>query len=373
MKYESYKILQDKFDNRDFHKSYKPINVTLYIFSLFGNVASVFFAYFFLFSILQDAVGSLAAASILGFSSIFFLSAFELLKRYIFHRFSLEWVSSKFKFKMKETLILGAFSLLLITTSFYMSLNGAHKFADQSENIEVNVDSTYKSYEDTLHKKYFSEIDELKKENNKLSEQNVIYNEEAENAVYTSIKKQKFELIKINNETIKSNKLKIAEYEKELQTKLKEKKTELEKEANSEKQKSDSSGFKFVLLSTFIELMILIGILFNNYYTHRSYREYTENIQSDENFHIWQKYDAFLDIIFNNGKKILRPGEESLPVSRVQDLARIKGLSTSEREVVDAYKVFNHLKISATRNGKRYVTSDYELSKDVLKRHFNVF
>lgn len=372
MKHESYKLLQEKFDNKDFHKSYKPINVTLYIFSLFGNIASVFFAYFFLYSLLEDAVGALAAASILSFSSIFFLSSFELLKRYIFHRFSLEWVASSFKFKLRETSILALFSVLLISASFYMSLNGAHKFADQSENIEMNVDSTYKSYEDTLTKQYSVQINELKDENKKLSEQNVIYNEEAENARYTSIKKQKFELIKINNETIKSNKLKLDEYEKDLQKKLKEKKSELIKEAGKDQKQSESSGFKFVLLSTFIELMILIGILFNNYYSHRAYREYTENIQSDENYHVWVKYDQFLDIIFKNGKKMLKPGEESIPVSKVQDLARIKGIVTSEREVIDAYKLFNHLRISATRNGHRYITSDYELSKDILKNHFNV-
>lgn len=372
MKYESYKLLEDKFDNKDFHKSYKPINVTLYVFSLFGNIASVFFAYFFLYSILQEAVGGLAAASILGFASVFFLSAFELLKRYVFHRFSLEWVSSKFKISLRETMMLGVFSVLLISASFYMSLNGAHKFADKSDNIEANVDSLYTQYEDSLVKKYSIWTEELKAENQKLSEANIEYNQEAENTKFTSIKKQKFDLIKANNQTIRDNKAKLDSYEQELTKKLKDKKTELEADSGKEKEQNSSSGFKFVLLSTFIELMILIGILFNNYYSHRAYKEYVEKVSSDENFLLWQKYDMFLDIIYKNGKKTLRPGDESIPVSKVQDLARIRGIHTSEREVVDGYKVFNHLRITATRSGRRFVTSDYDLAKDVLRRHFNV-
>jgi hypothetical protein len=372
MKYESYKLLEDKFDNKDFHKSYKPINVTLYVFSLFGNLASVFFAYFFLYNILSEAVGGLAAATVLSAAAIFFLASFELLKRYVFHRFSLEWVSSKFKVTLRETAMLGIFSVLLISTSFYMSLNGADKFADKTDNIEANVDSLYKQYEDSLVRKYSVWTEELKVENQKLSDANVTYNQEAENTKFTSIKKQKFDLIKSNNQTIKDNKLKLDNYEKELAQKLKDKKTELETDSNNDKQQNSSSGFKFVLLSTFIELMILIGILFNNYYSHRAYKEYTERVSSDENFIKWQKYDAFLDIIYKNGKKVLKPGEESMPVSKVQDLARIRGLYTTEREVVDGYKVFNHLRITATRSGRRFVTSDYDLAKDVLKRHFNV-
>lgn len=372
MKYDSYKLLEDKFDNKDFHKSYKPINITLYIFSLFGNIVSVFFAFFFLNNILTEAVGGLAAAFILSFASIFFLTSFELLKRYVFHRFSLEWVTSNFKIKLRETMILGLFSILLIASSFYMSLNGAHKFADKTDNIEANVDSLYTKYQDSLVKKYSVWTEELKIENQKLSDANSEYNQEAENTKYSYIKKQKFELIKNNNQSIKDNKMKLDSYEKELTSKLKEKKAEFEQVSSLKKDKNNSSGSKFVLLSTFIELMILIGILFNNYYSHRSYREYVERVSSDENFITWQKYDSFLDVIYKNGKKILRPGDESLSVSDVQDMSRIRGIHTSEKEVSDGYKVFNHLRITALRNGRRFVTSDYELAKDVLRRHFNV-
>lgn len=372
MKYENYKLLQDKFDNKDFNKSYKPINLTLYIFSLFGNIASVFFAFFFLYNIMTAAVGSLAAATILAVASVFFLSAFELLKRYVFHRFTLEWVYAKFKLTYKETIILGLFSILLIASSFYMSLNGAHKFSDKSENIAADVDSVYKQYEDTLIKKYSVFTQELKVENQSLSEANVQYNQDAENTRNISIKRQKLELIRVDNQTIKDNKLKIDNYEKELTVKLKEQKYELKLHFGNEKNKNNSSGFKFILLSTFIELIILIGILFNNYYSYRSYKEYVENTASNENFLKWQKYNVFLDIIYKNGKKLLNPGEESISASKVKDLARINGIHTSEKEIADSYKVFNHLHITATRSNRRFVTSDYDLAKDTLRMHFNI-
>ena len=371
MKYEKYKTLEDKFENTDFNASYKPINLTLYIFSLFGNVASVFFAYFFLFSILAESVGALAAASILGAASIFFLSLFELLKRYVFHRFSLELVAGKFKFA-KETIYLGIIGTLLITLSFYMSLNGAHKFSDKGAVITEKTDSLYIAYSDSLNKKYNILIQDLKIENKDLSTKNEQYNQEAEIAKYTSIKKEKFELIKLNNDNIKVNKEKIQKYETDLNIELSTKKLELETKSSNQKEENSASGFKFVMLSSFIELFILIGIFFNNYYSHRSYREYAENMMDDNNFQSWKKYNSFIDIIYKNGKKTLRPGDEAIPVSKVQDMARIKGLHTSEREVSDAYKVFNHLRITALKNSRRFITSDYELAKEVLKRHYNV-
>lgn len=371
MEYEKYKILEDKFENMNFNASYKPINLTLYVFSLFGNVASVFFAYFFLFSILEESVGALAAASILGAASIFFLSLFELLKRYVFHRFSLELVAGKFKFA-KETIYLCIIGILLIALSFYMSLNGAHKFSDKGVVITEKTDSLYTSYSDSLNKKYNILIQDLKIENKDLSIKNAQYNEEAESAKYISIKKQKFELIKLNSDNIKSNKEKMQNYEIILKTELLEKKTELYSKSTEQKRENSSSGFKFVMLSSFIELFILIGIFFNNYYSHRSYKEYSENMIDDDNFQNWKKYNAFIDIIYKNGKKTLKPGDESIPVSNVQDMARIKGIHTSEREVSDAYKVFNHLRITALKNSRRFITSDYELAKEVLKRHYNV-
>lgn len=371
MEYEKYKTLEDKFENTDFNSSYKPINLTLYVFSLFGNIASVFFAYFFLFAILEESVGALAAASILSAASIFFLSLFELLKRYVFHRFSLELVAGKFKLA-KETIYLGIIGTLLIALSFYMSLNGAHKFSDKGAIITEKTDFLYTVYSDSINKKYNSLIQDLKNENKDLSDKNEQYNAEAEIAKYTSIKKQKFELIKLNNDNIKSNKEKIQQYETDLKNDLTSKKIDLDSKSVSQKAENSSSGFKFVMLSTFIELFILIGIFFNNYYSHRSYREYSENMMDDENFQSWKKYNAFIDIIYKNGKKTLRPGDESIPVSKVQDMARIKGLHTSEREVSDAYKIFNHLRITAIKNSRRFITSDYELAKEVLKKHYNI-
>ena len=132
MKISEFKKLENKINNYNFNKSYKNINIIMIILSYFGNIASIFLAYFFLSKILYSAI--IDNPLLVNISSIIILTGLELLKRDIFNKFSIQ--SLKDKTISKNVIPLLIFSLLLISTSFYSSISGAKEFSYKSKEID---------------------------------------------------------------------------------------------------------------------------------------------------------------------------------------------------------------------------------------------
>jgi len=387
MDFDKYQKLEKKIKRQSFNKSYKAINVWAFIFSIFGNCASIFFAFFLLSSILKDSMPDIESTIGISIISVLFLAMFEMLKRYVFNKFSLEHIRSKFKFFKKEVLILTLFSGMMIAGSFYLSLNGAQKFTDQLEYIEQESDNQFIAFQDSINNMYDEDIQKiedknlvLRKDNETLTEQNIKINEEAEDINSFRTKRAKYKLIEQNNERIdkntekiNSNDEKIEEIKDERDQILAEKKVELEEEAETLVEKGSKNSIKFIILSSFIELIILIGIYFNSFYDYRSFREYEENIKADPNFNKWVNYDRLLELIYNNGTNITRVGDTTVSMSRLEDLARINNYLKMDRKVIsDGFKVLNHLGIVTTKGSKRVIEVDYEVAKEVLKDYFNI-
>ena len=387
MDFDKYQKLEKKIKRQSFNKSYKAINVWAFIFSIFGNCASIFFAFFLLSSILKDSMPDVESTIGISIISVLFLAMFEMLKRYVFNKFSLEHIRSKFKFFKKEVLILTLFSGMMIAGSFYLSLNGAQKFTDQLEYIEQESDNQFIAFQDSINNMYDEDIQKiedknlvLRKDNETLTEQNIKINEEAEDINSFRTKRAKYKLIEQNNERIdkntekiNSNDEKIEEIKDERDQILAEKKVELEEEAETLVEKGSKNSIKFIILSSFIELIILIGIYFNSFYDYRSFREYEENIKADPNFNKWVNYDRLLELIYNNGTNITRVGDTTVSMSRLEDLARINNYLKMDRKVIsDGFKVLNHLGIVTTKGSKRVIEVDYEVAKEVLKDYFNI-
>lgn len=387
MDFEKYQKLEKKIKRQDFNTAYKGINVWAKIFSMFGNVASIFFAYFLLFSLLKEAMPQVESDLGISIISVMFLIMFEMLKRYVFNKFSLEHIRSKFKFFKKEVLVLTLFSCLMISGSFYLSLNGAQKFTDKQDYIENVTDSEFVAFQDSVNNMYDEKIlkydnknKELKDEINLLNEQNIKINEEAEDINSYSTKRAKYKMIANNTEIIEKNKekidlndIKISELEEERDLKISDKKLELEEDSLNVLTKGETNSIKFIILSTFIELIILIGIYFNCFYDYKSFAEYEEKIKIDPNFNKWINYDRLLEMIYNNKNSITRVGDFVIPISKIEDLARIKNYLKIDRNVIaDAFKVYTHLDIISKKGNKRIVEVDYEVAKEVLKAYFNV-
>lgn len=387
MDFDKYQKLEKKIKRQNFGNSYKAINIWAYIFSIFGNCASIFFAYFLLFSIIKDSMPDVKNTIGISIVTIVFLSMFEMLKRYVFNKFSLEHIRSKFKFLKKEVLALTLFSLLMIAGSFYLSLNGAQKFTDQLDRIEQQADSDFIAYQDSITKVYDEKIlvfdtknKSLKEENTLLTDQNIKINEEAENINSYSTKRAKYKLIEQNNERIDKNNAKIddndtkiGELETQRDEKLAAKKLELESDADTLVKKGNKNSVKFVILSTFIELIILMGIYFNCFYDYKSFTEYEEEMKANPNFAKWVNYDRLLELIYNNGTSVTRVGDNVSSTNNLYDLAKINNYLKLDKNVIgDGFKVLNHLGIITTRGSKRVVEVDYEVAKEVLKDYFNI-
>lgn len=387
MDFDKYQKLEKKIKKQSFANSYKAINTWATLFSLLGNCASIFFAYFLLFSILKESMPSVKNTMVISAITVLFLIMFEMLKRYVFNKFSLEHIRAKFKVFKTEVLILTLFSVLMIAGSFYLSLNGAQKFTDQLEHIVEQNDSQYLVYQDSVTKIYDDKIkiyddknSALIQSNDVLTEQNIVINKEAENINSNSTKKAKYKLIEQNNlridknnEKIDKNDLKISELEEVRDVNLAEKKKELEEDAIYQIDKGETNSVKFVILSTFIELIILIGIYFNSFYEYKSFSEYEEHTKSDPNFNKWLNYDKLLEIIYDNGTSITRVGEDIISTSKIIDIAKINNyLKLDKNMISDGFKIFNHLGIINTRGSKRTIEVDFEISKEVLKDYFKI-
>ena len=70
----------------------------------------------------------------------------------------------------------------------------------------------------------------------------------------------------------------------------------------------------FILISSLIELIILAGVYFNEYYKFRSYKEFRDRLEKDPNYQKWMLYDQMLNIIYTEDTKMNQklPGNKGI-------------------------------------------------------------
>ena len=100
MNINEFKDLETEIKKQDFNKDYKTINKVLLFLSVFGNIASMFLAFFFISKIITGAVSESNQMAVM-FVSVILLGGLELLKRDIFAKFSMEYLRYK-SFAKKE-------------------------------------------------------------------------------------------------------------------------------------------------------------------------------------------------------------------------------------------------------------------------------
>ena len=133
--------------------------------------------------------------------------------------------------------------------------------------------------------------------------------------------------------------------------------------------KNKSNSFFFVIISTLIELAILAGVYFNEYYKFRSYDEFKKKIERDPNFQKWYNYNEVLNIIYKSDTKI----NDKLPSGKIiQDLCKINGILLLNKDMVDLSKLFISLGITRSSGSSKYIAKSKESSQEILKKHFNI-
>jgi len=373
MKVSEFKKLEKKINNYNFNENYKSINVILTILSYFGNLASIFLAFFFMSKIIGGALADNPVA--VAISSIIILAGIELLKRDIFDKFSI--LQLKEKTINKSVLPLFITSLLLIFASFYSSLNGAKEFSSKSKQLEQVKEDKLKTFSDSLNGVYNSKISdieiELKSSKDLLKTKDDEQTELASIQTLNRTQKQRVADLKEEKKTIRDD---ISKLEKDIESVKLERDSVIESEkirlnANTDSEKEDNSknSFLFVILSVIIEMVILAGVYFNEYYKFRSYREYRDKIEKDPNFQKWLLYDEILNIIYTEDTKM----NQKLPSNKaIIETCKVNDIIVLPKDISDFLKVLSNIGIIKQSGSARYVNKTKDISIELLKKQFGI-
>lgn len=373
MKINEFKKLEEKINGQNFSQGYKNINGLMFVLSIFGHIASIFLAYFALSKVLGGVIENNPVAVFI--ASLIMLSGLELLKRDIFDKFSIQYL--KLRTFSKDVLPLFLLSVAIIGTSFYASINGAKEFSSKQAVIEQEQKETVDKFSDSLTTVYnvkISEVEsEIKTNKEKIDTKDKEQTELEAIQPPTRSAKQRIKDLKDEKTTLRGDITKlegdIATIKSELDTKIKEHETEVAKEAEGKKEDNSSNSLAFVLISTLIELIILAGVYFNEYYKFRSYREFRDKIEKDPNYQKWMLYDQMLSIIYSEDTKM----NQKLPANKgIADMAKVNDIIVMPKDITDFLKVLNGLGIIKTSGSTRYINKQRELSFEVLRKHFNI-
>ena len=373
MKINEFKKLEKKINNQNFNQGYKNINLVMLLLSIFGHFASIFLAYFALSKVLGGVIENNPVVVLM--ASLIMLTGLELLKRDIFDKFSIQYL--KVKAFTKDVLPLFILSLLIICTSFYASIQGAKEFSSKEAVIEQKQEETVNQFSDSLNKVYNIKIDgiesEIKVNKDKIDSKDKEQTELEAIQPPTRSQKSRIKDLKDEKTTLRTDITKLetdeANVKIELANKIKEHETTVDDDAKNKKKDNNSNSLAFVLISTLIELVILVGVYFNEYYKFRSYKEFRNRLEKDPNYQKWMIYDQMLSIIYTEDTKM----NQKLPSNKnIADMCKVNDIIVMPKDVTDFLKVMNNLNIIKTSGSTRYVNKQRDLAFEILRKQFNI-
>jgi hypothetical protein len=379
MKIKDFDKLEKKLNGQNFHESYGNINKVMTGLSYFGHVASIFLAFFMLSNILLGVMENQAVVWVV---TVIILSAIELLKRDIFHKFSVMYL--KLRAFTKDVMPLFLLSVTIIGISFYSSIKGAGEYSSKGEMIQKDFDKLNKQFEDSITKVYSVKIEDIEKEKG-LKEKPllVLYKQQTELgelALKGALSRDQKKLEKTLPAKIKEledkNKSFIDDKKKEILDVVKErdvKITEHHKKTkkDSEKKKSDNStnSLAFIIFSTLIEISILAGVYFNDYYDVRSYREKRAQLEKDPSFQKWKLYNQMLEVIYTEETKM----NQKLPSNKgIIEMCKMNEIIVLPKDVTEFLKTMSSMGVVKVSGSTRYINKVREQAFEILGKHFNI-
>ena len=373
MKINEFKKLEEKINGQNFNQGYKNINVVMLLLSVFGHFASIFLAYFALSKVLGGVIENNPVAVFI--ASLVMLSGLELLKRDIFDKFSVQYL--KVKAFTKDVLPLFLLSVAIISTSFYASIHGAKEFSSKEAVIEQAQKETVNQFSDSLTKVYnikIGEIDtEIKTDKEKIDIKDKEQTELEAIQPPTRSQRNRIKDLKDEKNILRAEITKLESDQNtikaELAAKIKEHEATVGAETEDKKKDNSSNSLAFILISTLIELVILAGVYFNEYYKFRSYKEFRDKLEKDPNYQKWMLYDQMLNIVYTEDTKM----NQKLPANKgIADMCKVNDIIVMPKDVTDFLKVMNNLGIIKTSGSSRYVNKQRDLAFEILRKQFNI-
>ena len=334
MKIDKFNKLKLKLEVFKLEQNYMTLDRILYYFSFLGNIFLIYFGYFFVKSV-TNSIPTLFPFQDM-FFTIFvglFLTGYELTKRFTLEQFFTTTLQVK---KMTGAIfVAGMICCFLIAGSFYLSIKGAHRLVDNSETIVAKTDSTISLQRDSSAKYYDKEI-----------------------AYYRSLPGSR----KADRE-FKARKVDSLQQAKDAKDQQLEAKTQTKANTAMDKNMENSTAFLFITI--FLELIVLIGVGFDAFYTLGSYEE-TKKLLQTPKFKQLELNLKLLKLYYQNGKKVV--GDQTLSFNKFQSLVQTQKIDASQKDLKTFTVLCQELDIvKEFRGRKKEFMITYQEAKDLLE------
>lgn len=367
LSFEKYVELKKTTIVKSYTERFKWIDKFLYWFSWFGNGVSIFLAFFFIQALFLSSFNDVKNSIFITLGIIFFLTMFELLKRYVIGMFSLEAIKTKFNVFKSNMITFIVAVVILLTGSAYLSLNGAKRFVDNRQVFTQETESNIENTVDSLNTFYFNEyIKPLMDDNKILTQQNTDY---AEQAAQTNYKTRYTNLIDANNTKIENNRNLIAQYEQRRDTEITEFRQKETEKLDNTLSTNKSNIISFILISALIELIIMIGVYYDKFYDYKVMLEYEETIVNTPEFKKWYKFNYILELIYTKTKEI---GDFIPTTNSLMELSEINGAKLDKSTLDKFIKILYYLEIIKLEGNRRVLNILEEEGLQKLRNYFNI-
>lgn len=376
MRIEDYIKLKTKFEDKSFENTYGSLDKILHYSSFFGNFASIFFAFFFLNQLLFRATSDFSGRFIiLSAFSIIFLTGFEILKRFALRNASYAAIQIK---KLNTEVVYNlVFSLIIVAGSFYLSLNGAKVFADKREQIEQVRTVEISTQMDSLNSIFDKNLKYKISERDGLIKSRDIYTAKIADETYTSRLKEYKSLIQQSNEEIRRADAEIDRMRNEKETSIANTKNEITATSNLKVNEIFKNQLAFILISSFIEILILIGILFHCFFNITVYNEFQYRSDNITKFNMYNNYKELLRLMYqiNSNFQASIDANDNIRIKSPVSLANFS-VSIRKKYGDGCIKRFidacNSLKIFITDSDGNFITSvSYKEAKKIILQNFS--
>ena len=334
MKIDKFNRLRLKLEVFKLEQNYMTLDRILYYFSFLGNIFLIYFGYFFVKSVTNSIPTLFPFQEI--FFTIFialFLTGYELTKRFTLEQFFIG--ISQVKKLTGQIFIGGMICSFLIAGSFYLSIKGAHRLVDNSEMITAAVDSTSNQKADSIAKYYDKEIAYYRSQPGSRKADRIY-----RDSVVNSLQQAK-------------------------DAKVQQLETKTQAKANTAVDKNLENSTAFLFITIFLELIVLIGVGFDAFYTLGSYEE-TKKLLQTPKFKQLDLNLKLLKLYYQNGKKVI--GDQTLSFNKFQSLVQTQKIDCSQKDLRSFIVLCQELDvIKEFRGRKKEFMLTYQQAKDLLE------
>lgn len=333
MNIDKYFKLKNDLETFNFEKNFKSLSRTLYYFSFLGNIFLILFSYFFIKDVTNSIPVLFTGQGV--FFSIFiilFMTGYELFKRFSFQQLTGTILRLR---KITTNIVLGILvSLVLVTGSFYLSLNGAHRLIDTKDVIQTTVDSSITKQTDSIAKYYDKEIN--------------FYRDQV---ARTRADRKYRDSIVTNLQQVKDNKIQAIE-------------SKISNKSADKLNKVQENSTAFAIMVFFLELIILIGVAFDAYYVWTSFDE-MKQILNTPKYKQLEINLRLLKLFYQNGRK--KEQDLTISKSKMISLANTSKISANQKEINDFLALCSELEITSGTRRKKVYNISYEKAKELLE------